>query len=72
MIAAKSISIMIIIMNYMLNFMQNIPTIRLYRFMLAIIIFMIVKAAFIGQVEVSPDMTMPREVWEAWVSAGMP
>lgn len=71
-VGAKSISVMIIIINSMLEVFHKIPTMRLIRFMLALIVFSIIKTMVYNNVEVQPDMTMPREVWEAWVSAGMP
>lgn len=56
----------------MLSYMRKLSYIRLARFVLAIVIFSMLKAQFIGHVEVSPDMSMPREIWEQWVNAGMP
>lgn len=56
----------------MLSNVRMPSNMRLCRFILALVIFLILKAAFIGHVEVSPDMSMPREIWEQWVNAGMP
>lgn len=55
-----------------MNNLHMPSNLRLFRFLLAAIIFMIVKAQVLNEIEIAPDMAMTREAWELWVQDGMP